>query len=78
MKDSLDHAKDIAELLSETTRGTIFSSKGEAKRMISGGGVLINKLKINNPLQKPEFKLLNNKYLLVQKGKKNYHLVIVE
>lgn len=46
--------------------------------MIAGGGVYVNKTKINNPDQKVEFELLQKKYLLVQKGKKNYYLVKVE
>ena len=61
-----------------TERTTIFPSKSEAKKMIQGGGVSVNKLKIDSL----EFKisseqLINNKYLLIQKGKKNYYLVIV-
>jgi tyrosyl-tRNA synthetase len=77
-KDSLGGARDLAEFLSETTKNAIFTSKGEAKRMIAGGGVMINKQKIADPLSKPELRLLKDKYLLIQKGKKNYHLVIVE
>jgi tyrosyl-tRNA synthetase len=46
--------------------------------MIQGGGVSINKIKIGDPNQKPAFDLLQNKYLLAQKGKKNYYLIIVE
>jgi tyrosyl-tRNA synthetase len=77
-RGSLGNIKDYAELLSETTKGSIFSSKGEAKRMITGGGVMVNKLKISDPAARPEIRLLNNKYILVQKGKKNYYLVIAE
>jgi tyrosyl-tRNA synthetase len=40
--------------------------------------VSINKIKLSDPNQKPEFELLQNKYLLAQKGKKNYYLIIVE
>lgn len=76
-KDSLNGSADVSTFLSETTKGAIFSSRGEAKRMIAGGGVMINKFKITDPLGKPDFNLLNNKYILIQKGKKNYHLVIV-
>lgn len=72
-KQNLDAGVDIIVFLTETK---IFTSKGEAKKMIQGGGVNINKLKVENA----EFKvdstqLLNEKYLLVQKGKKNYWLV---
>ena len=68
----------ITELLSESTKGIIFSSKGEARKMIQGGGVSINKIKVSDPNQKIDFKLLHNKYLLAQKGKKNYYLIKVE
>lgn len=76
-KDALRSAAEVVELLSETTKGIIFSSKGEARRMIKGGGVSINKLKITETTPQSDFKLLQDKYLLVQKGKKNYYLVRV-
>ena len=56
----------------------IFSSKGEARRMIQGGGVSINKLKIQKPDEMAEIKMLQDKYILVQKGKKNYYLIEVK
>ena len=61
-----------------TERTTIFPSKSEAKKMIQGGGVSVNKLKIDTL----EFRissqyLINNKYLLIQKGKKNYYVIKV-
>ena len=46
--------------------------------MIQAGGVSINKTKLEDPNLKPDFDLLNDKYLLIQKGKKNYYLAIVE
>jgi len=67
----------VTDLLSELTKGGIFPSKSEARRMIQGGGVSINKIKISDPNQKPDFKLLQNRYLLAQKGKKNYHLISI-
>ena len=64
---------DVVSFLAETN---IFPSKGEARKMIQGGGVMINRkktdgieLKIEQPM------LLHNKYLLIQKGKKNYYLI---
>lgn len=70
---------DIVTLLSQTTNGTIFSSKGEARKMIDGGGLSINKGKVEKPdVQLSESDLLNGKYVLVQKGKKNYFLITVE
>ena len=74
----LQSAASITDLLSELTGGIIFASKGEARRMIQGGGVSVNKQKIEDGQQKPDFQLLQNRYLLVQKGKKNYYLIIVE
>ncbi|HWA35215.1 MAG TPA: tyrosine--tRNA ligase [Cyclobacteriaceae bacterium] len=68
----------VTDLLSEATGSVIFPSKGETRKMIQGGGVSINKIKIADPQQKPEFTLLQNRYLLAQKGKKNYYLIIVD
>lgn len=77
-KSSLETCSDVTELLSETTKGIVFKSKGEARRMIQGGGVSINKEKIGTPDAAVHFDLLQGKYLLVQKGKKNYYLVKAE
>ena len=71
-------SETVTDLVSEVTQGIIFSSKGEARRMIQGGGVSINKIKLEDSQQKPTFRLLQNRYLLAQKGKKNYYLIIVE
>jgi tyrosyl-tRNA synthetase len=77
-RSSLESCISVTDLLSELTQTKIFPSKGEARKMIQGGGVSINKTKIADPAQKPTFDLLQNKYLLAQKGKKNYYLIIVE
>lgn len=76
--NALQSATNPVDLVSELTKGEIFSSKGEARRMILGGGVSINKQKIENAEQIPAYKLLQDKYLLIQKGKKNYYLVEVK
>ncbi|MHC1690900.1 MAG: tyrosine--tRNA ligase [Bacteroidales bacterium] len=57
----------------------VFPSKGECRKMILGGGVFINKEKCDTPesLIKEE-DLLNGKYILVQKGKKNYYILKIE
>lgn len=66
----------IADLCTE--HSAVFSSKGELRRLIQGGGFSINKEKIDNPdAIISTGLLLNNKYLLVQKGKKNYFLIRV-
>jgi len=74
-KDIFINSSSIADLLSTETNNVIFSSKGEAKRMIKGGGVKVNKLAVPDAEAKPEFELLQGKYILVQKGKKNYYLI---
>ena len=67
---------DVLELLAVET--AVFASKGEARRMVSGGGVSINKRKITGPEQRiSKVDFINNKYLLIQKGKKNYYLIKV-
>ena len=55
----------------------IFASKGEARRMIQSNAVSINKEKITEDFQLSGNDLLNGKYILSQKGKKNYFLIIV-
>jgi tyrosyl-tRNA synthetase len=74
-KSKMANSETISDLLSIDTDGTIFSSKGEARRMIQGGGVSINKEKIMDPNHIVDFLLIQNKYLLIQKGKKNYYLI---
>ena len=57
----------------------IFPSKGEARKTIQGGGISINKEKLTDPALLVDAKLfLAGKYILIQKGKKNYYLVIAE
>ena len=68
--------ENVLDLLGEKTDFQLFPSKGEARKMIQGGGVSINKEKVTDPFAPVTFSLLQGKYLLVQKGKKNY--VIVE
>jgi tyrosyl-tRNA synthetase len=64
---------DLVTLLSEAK---IFDSKGEAKKMLLGGGISINKIKVNSATDKIQStQFLNQKYLLIQKGKKNYYLL---
>lgn len=64
---------DVITFLAESK---IFPSKGEARKMIQNGGVSINRKKITDTdFNISKNLLLHNKYLLVQKGKKNYYLV---
>lgn len=76
-KAELEAGINILDLLAVNT--TIFPSKGEARKMLQGGGVSINKNKVEAQEHAVTTEqLLNNRYLLVQKGKKNYYLVIAE
>ena len=65
----------ILNILAEKTQ--IFKSKGEGRRMILSNAVSINKIKITEKFEIKKNHLLNDKYLLIQKGKKNYFLIIV-
>jgi len=71
---SLQSGVDVISLLTDTA---IFPSKGEARKMIQNGGVSINREKVTDQqLQVTATQLLHEKYLLVQRGKKNYYLLI--
>lgn len=73
-KSSLENGFNAVELLSDLT--SIFPSRGEARKMIQGGGVSINKEKLEDPASIINAeRLINNRYLLIQKGKKNYYLL---
>ena len=67
----------FVDLCAEKTQ--IFPSKGECRKMVQGGGVSLDKEKVTDPMRAvTEADLIAGKYLLVQKGKKNYYLVTVE
>ncbi|WP_342265764.1 tyrosine--tRNA ligase [Cardinium endosymbiont of Philonthus spinipes] len=77
-RTALSGVDSVVSLLSAATENQILSSKSEARRMIASAGIRINKLLITDPYQQPDFALLHNRYLLVQKGKKNYYLIVVQ
>ena len=77
-KSDFESCGNVTDLLSGITQNLIFPSKGEARKMIQAGGVSINKAKLTDPNQIPSFALLQRKYLLAQKGKKNYYLIVIE
>ena len=61
------------------TETCIFPSKGEARKMIQGNGFSINKDKITDPAYEISGKdIIDGKYILVQKGKKDYYIVNVK
>ncbi|MGM9871850.1 MAG: tyrosine--tRNA ligase [Muribaculaceae bacterium] len=67
----------LADLLVE--KAPIFASKGEMRKLAQQGGLMINKEKVADAYAPASTDmLLNGKYLLVQRGKKNYHLVIAK
>ncbi len=73
----LQQGINVLDLLAVHT--SVFPSKGEAKKMIQGGGAAINKMKIDSVDDTyVSDKLINGKYLVAQKGKKNYFLIIAE
>ncbi|MDR0331490.1 MAG: tyrosine--tRNA ligase [Chitinispirillales bacterium] len=70
----IDAGVQVIELVSE--KGKLFPSKGEARRMITQGGLSVNKIKVDDPaFAINSGMLLNDKYLLFQKGKKSYFIV---
>lgn len=71
-------ALPAAQLLSDETANQVFPSRGEARKMIQGGGVSVNRQKVAAPDQPVAAELLHGKYLVVQKGKKQYYLLTVE
>jgi len=73
----LKQGVNITDLLATST--SIFPSKGEARKMIQGGGVAINKNKIGSPEDTYNAdNLIGGKFLVAQKGKKNYFLIVAE
>lgn len=73
----LQSGTGVLELLAEKT--SVFPSKSEARKMIMQGGLSINKEKIASAdLQITQAHLMRGKYLLIQKGKKNYYLCLVQ
>jgi tyrosyl-tRNA synthetase len=74
---TLNEGAKVIDLL--TDQSAVFPSKGEMRKLVQSGGVSINKEKLEHQDQTiTTSNLLNNKYLLVQKGKKNYFLLIFE
>jgi tyrosyl-tRNA synthetase len=73
IKADVESKVNIVEFLAEKTN--IFASKGEARRMLKDNAVSVNKEKVKDVYEVSEADLLNEKYILIQKGKKNYFLV---
>ncbi len=76
-KTELSAGLNITDLLAEKSQ--VFASKGEAKKMILGGGVSLNREKLADPaVVVNSSQLVKGKYIIAQKGKKNYFLLIAE
>ncbi len=73
-RENLSPGISVTELCAEKTK--VFDSKSELRRLIQGGGLSINKVKIEDPGQVISSQhLLNGKYILVQKGRKSYYIL---
>jgi tyrosyl-tRNA synthetase len=76
-KNILSTGINVVDLLVE--KAPVFPSKGEARKMIQGGGVAINKQKVETiELTINDDLLLSNKYILVQKGRRNYYILNIK
>jgi tyrosyl-tRNA synthetase len=72
---ALSQGVDVVRFLAESG---ILPSKGEARKMVQNGGISINRMKVESiQFNVGTELLLHNKYLLVQKGKKNFYLIEV-
>ena len=75
-KNALVEGIKLTDLAVEKTEA--FKSKGELRKLSNGGGISINKDKIKTDLTINRENLLNDNFLLIQQGKKNYKLIIAE
>ena len=76
-RKDLEEGIKLVDLLTE--KAAVFPSKGEMRKLTQGGGLSINKEKVADPMTVAGTEmLLNEKYILVQKGKKNYYLLIAK
>ena len=72
-----DLDKPFVDIVAEVCK--VFPSKGECRKMVQGGGVQLNKEKVTDPMRAvTEADLIAGKYLLAQRGKKNYYLITVQ
>ena len=76
-REAIEQGTPLIALLTE--HAAVFPSKGEMRKMTQGGGVSVNKEKVADPnMPASTDMLLNGKYILAQRGKKNYYLLIVK
>jgi tyrosyl-tRNA synthetase len=72
-KETISNEVGIIDLLSE--HASIFSSKGEARRALKNNAVALNKTKVKDSKTVSSADIIQKDYILVQNGKKNYHLI---
>jgi tyrosyl-tRNA synthetase len=75
-KSDLEAGINIVDFLAQSTQ--VFPSKGEARKMVQANGVAINKSKVDLEKIITTADLLNGRYILAQKGKKNYYLILID
>lgn len=75
-KEIISNGLKLTELAVE--KSNVFKSKGELRKLINSGGISINKEKINEDITITTKNLVNDKFLLVQQGKKKYNLIIAK
>lgn len=76
-RQDIEDGIKLADLLVD--KAAVFPSKGELRKLAQGGGVMINKEKIADAYASATTDmLLNDRYIIVQKGKKNYYLLIAK
>jgi len=72
-----DLEKPFVDIVGDVCK--VFPSKGECRKMVQGGGVQLNKERVQDAMRSvTDADLIAGKYLLVQRGKKNYYLITVE
>jgi len=72
----IESGLDIIAALAE--KGGFLKSNGEARRALKENSISVNKIKVSENTVVSNKDLINNKYLLLQRGRKNYYLVIVK
>ena len=75
-RNEIKNPISVVDFLTEKTN--VFVSKGEARRMLADNGISINKMKIKDDYMVSETSLINDRYILVQKGKKNYYIIKIQ
>ncbi len=76
-KEEIKNGIKVADLL--TANAKVLPSKGEYRKLVQGGGISINKTKVTDTeMVTSDDMLLNDHFILVQKGKKNYFLIIAK